>query len=163
MVLMDVAVKRKVGRPSNYRPELCDDLIKFFSRPVFIKEKVRKFVAGEEIIFEEKVANETPFLIHWSRKHGLHPDAHIDWAKNHPEFCCALITAKRLQEAFLAELGLKNKHNAFMSYQTLKNVSGWRDQKPDEKNEELINQELEFKDIPKNGEGISRFEKFIRN
>lgn len=34
----------------------------------------------------------------------------------------------------------------------------------DEKNgEELINETLEFKDIPSNGEGLSRFEKFIKN
>lgn len=126
---MDVAVKRKVGRPSKYRPELCDDLIKFFSRPLYIKEKKRKWINGEEIVTEEKVANETPFLINWVVKHGIDASTPSDWASKYPEFSKALNKAKQLQEFFLAELGIKGHHNGFMTYQTLKNVSGWRDNK----------------------------------
>jgi len=119
--------KHPGGRPTKYRPELCADLIKFFDRPLYIKKKTKRFINGEEIITEEEAPNKTPFLIDWVMKHKLCVDTPANWAKQYPEFFRAYNSAKQIQERFLVELGIKGDHNGFMTFQTLKNVAGWRD------------------------------------
>lgn len=121
------STKHPGGRPTKYKPELCEDLVKFFSRPLYIIKKTRKFIDGQEEIIEESVPNETPWLIDWVMKHDLCVDTPANWAKQYPEFFRAYNTAKSLQERFLAELGIKGDHSGFMTFQALKNVSGWRD------------------------------------
>ena len=116
------------GRPTKYKPEFCQDIIDFFSRPLYITKKIKKWIDGKEEVLEQDVPNETPFLIKWTEKIGVSHDAPCEWAKVHPEFSDALYRAKRLQESFLVELGIKGDHNGFMTFQTLKNVSGWRDE-----------------------------------
>lgn len=115
------------GRPTKYHPRLCADLIKFFNRPLYIKKIRREWVDGEVKKIEDTVPNETPYLIDWIMKHDLSHDTPSNWAKVHPEFLGAYNKAKMLQERFLAELGIKGDHNGFMTFQALKNVSGWRD------------------------------------
>jgi len=110
-----------------YRPEMCEDLVKFFDRPLYIKKTRKEWVDGEEKIIEFEEPNATPFLIHWCLKNDISRDIVTDWAKKYPEFRLAYCKAKDLQESFLAELGIKGDHNGFMTFQTLKNVSGWRD------------------------------------
>lgn len=121
--------KRPMGRPSKYHPGLCDDLLEFFGRPLYITRKIKKFhpVTGQEIEVEIEEPNMTPYLIDWCMKHNLDVVTPSDWAKTHPEFSKAYFAAKKMQERFLAELGIKGDHNAFMSFCALKNVSGWRD------------------------------------
>lgn len=119
--------KHPGGRPTKYYPELCEDLIKFFDRPLYIKKIERKLVEGEWVEVEHEVPNETPFLIKWTMKHKISVDTPANWSKQYPEFFRALNTAKSLQERFLVELGIKGDHNGFMTFQTLKNVAGWRD------------------------------------
>jgi hypothetical protein len=116
-----------MGRPSKYRPELCADLIKFFNRPLYITKKHKEWVGGELKIIEDDVPNKTPWLVDWCLEHKISIDLPQDWSKAHPEFLRALNTAKKIQERFLAELGIKGDHNAFMTFQALKNVAGWRD------------------------------------
>lgn len=122
-----VKPKHAGGRPTKYRPELCDDIIKFFDRPLYVKKITRKWVDGEEQIIEQEVPNETPFLARWCRKHKINVTAPSEWAHKYPEFSKAIIDCKAIQEAFLVEHGIKGDHNGFMTFQTLKNVSGWRD------------------------------------
>lgn len=119
--------KHPGGRPTKYTPEMCDDIIKFFDRPLYIKKTIRKFVDGEEQIIEQEVPNRTPFFIHWCMKHNLNVETPSEWAKKFPEFSVAYNKAKTLQEQFLVEHGIKGDHNGFMTFQTLKNVAGWRD------------------------------------
>lgn len=116
------------GRPTKYRPEYCEDIIRFFSRPLYIKKTERKNIDGEWVEVEHEVPNETPFLIDWTEKIGVAHDAPYEWAKVHPEFSAAYYRAKKKQERFLVELGIKGDHNGFMTFQTLKNVSGWREE-----------------------------------
>ncbi len=120
--------KRPEGRPTLYRPSMCEDIIAFFNRPRYIS-KMRKVIDSEGNVTqtEYEEPNETPFLIHWCHKNNISHDAVIDWAKKYPEFSVAYNKAKSFQEAFLTELGIKGDHNGFMTFQTLKNVSGWRD------------------------------------
>ena len=119
--------KHPGGRPTKYRPELCQDLIEFFSRPLYIKKTIRKWVDGEEQIIEQDVPNTSPYIIDWVMKHDLAHDTPVNWAKKYPEFFDAYNRAKTLQERFFTELGIKGEHNGFMTFQTLKNISGWRD------------------------------------
>ena len=144
--------KHPGGRPTKYYPELCDDLIKFFSRPLYIKKTIRKFVDGEEQIIEQEVPNETPWLIDWIMKHKISHDTPANWAKQYPEFLGAYIRSKQLQERFLAELGIKGDHSGFMTFQTLKNVAGWRDKTEVESKHEVKSVQeviVKFEDMSK--------------
>jgi len=120
-------LKHAGGRPTKYRPELCADIIEFFNRPLYIKKVERKCVDGEWTEVEHEVPNRTPFLIHWIMKHDLCMQTPHNWCAEHPEFLVAYNKAKALQENFIVEHGIKGDHNGFMTFQTLKNVSGWRD------------------------------------
>lgn len=114
--------------PSKYRPELCESLISFFEiEPIVYIKEVTTYKDGTTNEKEVPRASSTPYLIHWCRQNNICPDTIAEWRSRYPEFCRALIIAKQLQEAFIAECGLKEAHNAFMSFQALKNVSGWRD------------------------------------
>ena len=130
--------KHPGGRPPKYHPDLCKDLVKFFDRPFYIKKIERKNVDGEWVEVEHEVPNRTPFLIDWVMKHDLHTETPSEWAKKYPEFSVAYNRAKTLQERFLVELGIKGDHNGFMTFQTLKNVSGWRDKQEVEHTGDLI-------------------------
>jgi hypothetical protein len=116
------------GRPTKYRPEFCQDIIDFFSiEPIEYAKEITTYKDGTKNEKEVPRAAKTPYLIHWCQKHKIHPNTIGEWSSKFPEFLCSLIVVKQLQEAFLAECGLKEAHNAFMSFQALKNVSGWRD------------------------------------
>lgn len=120
-------VKRREGRPTLYHPGLCDDIIEFFDRPLYIKKIERKNIDGDWAEVEHEVPNRTPFLIHWVLKHNICMQTPHNWCVQHPEFLVAYNKAKALQENFLVEHGVKGDHNGFMTFQTLKNVAGWRD------------------------------------
>lgn len=129
------------GRPTKYDPSLCVDLIDFFNRPLYKKKIQRVLIDGEWTDKEVEVANDSPWLIDWCMKHDICVDTPSNWAKKFPEFFLAYNKAKLLQERFFAELGIKGEHNGFMTFQTLKNVSGWRD-----KHETDINMKFELSD-----------------
>lgn len=133
--------KRKTSRlyyknprsaPTLYQPEYCEDIIKFFDRPLYIKKTQRKWVDGEEQIIESEVPNETPYLVSWCMKIGVSTSAVKDWAEKHENFGIAYNRAKELQERFLAELGIKGDHSGFMTFKALQNISGWRDKESDQ-------------------------------
>jgi len=126
-VVKKMRKKRPIGRPTKYHPDLCQDIIEFFTRPLLIKKNFKEWVNGELKVIERHVPNATPYLIDWIMKHHLSHDTPNNWSKIHPEFLGALNTAKMIQEKFLAELAIKGEHNAFMTFQALKNISGWRD------------------------------------
>lgn len=140
--------KHAGGRPTKYRPTMPESLIKFFKRPLYVNEKVKSIVDGKTIITYKKVPNKSPYLIHWCLEQKIHPWDISAWANDgkHPEFSKALIVAKQLQETFFNELGIKGDHNPFMTFQTLKNVSGWRDKtEVESKHTEEINHTLSVK------------------
>jgi hypothetical protein len=114
------------GRPTKYRKEYCDQLVKFFSKKPYRKYKVlttdRR--SGREYIDEETRAVEFPTLEIFAHKIGVNTDTIVQWASlvypedheyagqlKHPEFAAAYTRAKQLQKHILVVNGLMGYYN----------------------------------------------------
>lgn len=130
--MTDIVEKRPVGRPSSFKEEYAEDLIRFFDTSVYTivehtDEKGNKHT--------EKVLNPFPTLARFATKVGVTRETLHEWAtaKNdngelkHPEFAYAYKRAKDFQEALLVEGAIGGMYQANFSIFTAKNVLGWRD------------------------------------
>ncbi len=135
--------KKKVGRPSKYKPEYCKSLVNFFSiEPILYKDITITKADGTQIDKTETEAAPTPYFVDWQIKIDIDNTTMLEWVKKHPEFSRAYNRAKQLQEKFLMECGLKEVHGGFITALTLKNVSGWRDKQDIEHTGEVKGQQL---------------------
>ena len=130
--MTDIIEKRPVGRPSSYKPEYADDLIRFFDIAVYtIKTTYDK--EGKEKV--EKELNPFPTLARFATKVGVTRETLHEWATaklpdgelRYPEFAYAYKRAKDFQEALLVEGAIGGMYQANFSIFTAKNVLGWRD------------------------------------
>ena len=130
--MTDIVEKRPVGRPSSYKEEYADELIRFFDQSVYsIIEKVDE--KGNKTT--EKVLNPFPTLARFATKVGVTRETLHEWATlkdaqgelKHPEFAYAYKRAKDFQEALLVEGAIGGMYQANFSIFTAKNVLGWRD------------------------------------
>ena len=104
------------GRPSKYKPEFVDQLIKYFNSPAITIDKDGKMTPGH-----------FPTLARFASMIEVNKDTLIEWTKVHPEFSDAYKRAKDLQEANLIEGTLSGAYQPSFSIFTAKNVLGWRD------------------------------------
>ncbi len=120
--------KGKRGQPTKYKPEYCEELIKFFDRAPFREiEVVTKSKGGYEKIEKKRVPNQLPFFSAFARKIGVHVDTLHEWKKKHKEFSEAYKKAKALQKEFLIQNGLVGLYNATAFIFTAKNLTDMRD------------------------------------
>lgn len=126
--------KNKGGRPSKYKPEYCQEIIKYFSVNPFeerVMEKKKEYNKDGSLKSEfEKivqVANPLRFISQFAREIGVSKDTLYEWAKIHPEFSDSLKEVKLLQEEHLVTCGLKGLFNPSAFIFSSKNMIGWRD------------------------------------
>jgi hypothetical protein len=133
------------GRPSSYRPELCESIVKYFKIPSVKYVTEKSMTAGGKIT-EKKVAvpNDTPYLVDWCDDNDICVSSMHNWTKQYPEFMQAYLKAKKYLEKFLLEAGLKEAHHPYITALALKNLCGWRDQ-VDIKTDTTINVTVENK------------------
>ncbi len=131
---------RPVGRPTDYKPEYCEQLIEYFSEDPY-KEVMKKIVTKDGEVVEVPVIEATDFktLAGFAISIGVHSETLLNWSKQHPEFFDAYKRAKDFQEQFLAVNGNKGLVNPSFSIFTAKNVLHWRDKHPDESDNININ------------------------
>jgi len=103
-----------------------------------------------------------PFLCTFAVQRGYPADVFTDMARANEKFSRALKMFKHFQEDKLIELGMNAKNPTFMIF-ALKNVAGWRDVTKEPPNEDLNEQELEFSEVPHNGDGKERLRQFFNN
>ncbi len=130
--MTDIIEKRPVGRPSSYKDEYVDDLIRFFDQSVYTINTTYDKDGNEKV---EKVLNPFPTLARFATKVGVTRDTLYEWATatnekgelKHPDFSYAYKRAKDYQEALLVEGAIGGMYQANFSIFTAKNVLGWRD------------------------------------
>jgi len=130
--MTDIIEKRPVGRPSSYKDEYVDDLIRFFDQSVYTIKTTYDKEGNEKV---EKVLNPFPTLARFATKVGVTRETLHDWATaklpdgepRYPEFAYAYKRAKDFQEALLVEGAIGGMYQANFSIFTAKNVLGWRD------------------------------------
>jgi hypothetical protein len=121
---------RPVGRPTDYKPEYCEQLIEYFSEVPY-KEIIKKIVTKDGEVVEVPAIEATDFktLAGFAISIGVHSETLLNWSKEHPEFFDAYKRAKDFQQQFLAVNGNKGLINPAFSIFTAKNVLNWRDKK----------------------------------
>lgn len=123
----------KGGRPSKYKPEYAEQLIKYFEIEPYRevnKEVVTK--SGDVVTISEDQANDFPSLAGFAIQIGVHRDTLHEWSTQHPEFSDAYKRAKDYQENFLVINGNRGLIPAAFGIFTAKNILKWRDKQPDE-------------------------------
>jgi hypothetical protein len=119
---------KKMGRPTTYRPEYCEDIVNFFSvDPIIEKDITVTRADGSTIDKTEYEAAPTPYLENWLDKIGTDRATLKYWVAEFPDFSNAYKRAKELQRKFIKEAALKNCHNAAFSIFMMKNVCKWQD------------------------------------
>lgn len=121
---------RPVGRPTDYKPEYCEQLIEYFSEAPY-KEVTKQVVtkSGDVINVTQNEASDFKSLAAFANRIKVHKDTLHEWSKVHPEFSDAYKRAKQYQEEWLTVNGTKGLTNPAFSIFTAKNVIDWRDKR----------------------------------
>lgn len=113
--------KKKMGRPTSYKPEYCQEIVEFFScRPY---EVTKDFKHGRI-----EIPNEFPTMIKFAMKINVDVTTLQEWAKVYPDFSRSYNKSKKLQEQFISENSLRGNYNAPFAIFMMKNVAKWRDE-----------------------------------
>lgn len=97
----------KIGRPTKYKPEYCEQLVEHFNIPLYKTVKVEKMSASGAVkVLEEQRPNDFPTLESFCWKIGICTDTIADWCKKHEDFLRACKYAKGRQKDFLTIHGL---------------------------------------------------------
>jgi hypothetical protein len=127
---MTVKSRRKVGRPSKYKPIYCIQIIEFFNRPhTYESEVTHTNKKGESWTSYETKANPVPLMCDFAQYLGTTVETLWAWTKQHSEFLKASTHAQDLQLRHLATVTGLGLYNANWSVFMAKNISKWRDKK----------------------------------
>ena len=125
-----MAKKKERGRPSKYKPEYCQEIIKYFDVP-FFEDKLVSTTTGKNDFSKDEykeIATPPRFLSAFARSIGVNTDSLHEWAKVHKDFSVALKCAKEIQHEHFVTCGLKGLFNASAYIFSMKNMHDWRDQ-----------------------------------
>jgi hypothetical protein len=126
-------VKKNVGgRPTLYREEFADDLIKFFDIEPFHEVNEMDGKGGTRT---RLMPNKFPTLARFACNCGVTRDTLYEWATGkdengelkHPKFSYAYKRAKEYQESLLVEGTMNGAYNAPFAIFSAKNILGWKD------------------------------------
>lgn len=120
------------GRPTNYDPKYCEQIIEYFSVPPYVEREKTIVSQGEKFEVPVIEANDMPTFAGFACSIGVHRETLINWCKVHPEFFDAYKKAKEFQEHFIIVNGNKGLINTAFGIFTAKNVLGWKDRQPEE-------------------------------
>jgi len=120
--------RKKRGRPSKYKPQYCQSLIRFFDiEPHFAKDITITKSDGTQIDKSEETASDIPFFTDWCHSIGISHETMMQWTEKHISFLAAYKRAKELQEKVLVTNGLLGLYSPSSFIFTAKNIIGWRD------------------------------------
>lgn len=121
------------GRPTDWRPEYNDELVKFFSvepnREVEVNHRSKD---GKEWTTYELRANKLPKFHEFASHINVNQDTLNEWqkpenVKKYPGFSEAYKKAKELQKWMLIENALQSLYHPTFSIFTAKNITDMRD------------------------------------
>lgn len=107
------------GGPTKYKPEYCEAIIKFFSKPT-----TQKIQLGDKMI--EKPCR-TPYFEDFADTIGVDDNTLGNWCVKFPEFLGAYNKAKHLQKHFLIENGLAGHYPPASFIFVAKNITDMKD------------------------------------
>lgn len=119
----------KAGRPTKYKKEYCDNLIKYFDVPP------QSCMYKEEYFQNGQLKSKTPIIIAeefptfqgYANEIGVNIDTLHEWKDKHKEFSEAYTRAKELQEKIWLINGMSGLYNAQFAQFFGKNCLGYKD------------------------------------
>lgn len=124
--------KSNAGRPTKYRKEYCEEIVKFFDREPF-DVVMGVDDDGKEVVMTDKNGNvvmkpcKLPTFEGFAISIGVDRDTVRAWTENNPEFLGAYMRAKDYQKEILIQNGLMGNYEKQFAIFTAKNVTDMRD------------------------------------
>lgn len=116
------------GRPTSYRPEICEEMMEFFTSWPEFREVEREVASGgRKLVIKEKLVNYPPTINKFAIKLGVHRDTLQEWSKVHEEFSVTYKLCKAIQEEWWSDRGVSGEYNPGFSKLMLVNHSGIKD------------------------------------
>lgn len=122
--------KNAGGRPTKYKAEYCQDIIKYFDIEPTVPIYDETLDEDGKVINRKETGRrpaDLPFLSKYARKIGVVHDTLLEWCKVHPRFSAAYNVAKAIQKEILISNGVSGLYNASAFIFTAKNIAGMRD------------------------------------
>ena len=119
------AHKTKMGRPTLYRPEYCEELLEHFDVEANREVEHTNEKTGHK--YTQIVPNNLPTLAGFARKIKVGTVTLRDWARAHPDFLSAVTRAKAIAEDMLVTNALTGIYNPQFSVFVAKNYTDLRD------------------------------------
>jgi hypothetical protein len=116
------------GRPTIYKEEYPELLIKHFNQPSTVMKKVEKLSAGVVKKLNVEHSNKLPTVASFCRSLLISGDTFYRWVKEYPKFSDAYRICKKIQEDILVENSMNGKYNPTFVNFWCKNNIGWTDQ-----------------------------------
>jgi hypothetical protein len=121
------ALGNKGGRPSSYKPEYCDKIVKWFEVEPNREVEIPHYKDGAVTWIDFKiVANKLPKFHEFAKSIGTSTVTLLEWCDKHEEFLSAYTQAKELQKYFLIENGLNGCYNPNFAIFVSQNITDMR-------------------------------------
>ncbi len=111
----------------NYRPEYCDELLRFFDGSAFTVTEVQKRDGSISLL---ETAAELPTFAAFAKKIGVTCEELHAWEKQYPAFAYACEQARDRQGNILVQNSLRGNYASSFAVFMAKNLLGWKDGKP---------------------------------
>ncbi len=136
-----VMVRKKVGRPSAYKPEYAQAIIDYFANaPLYEEVRIPHYKNGE-LAWEDikRFPPRLPTLVQFAKSIGVCYPTVYNWqclghASFHEEFLDAYYRAKKMQKDFLIQCGLSGIYNASFAQFTAINITDMQNKSATELN-----------------------------
>jgi len=122
------AIGNNGGRPTDYKTEYCEALIKWFEIEPNYEKELPHYKDGEITWYDYKtIANRLPKFHEFAKSIGVTHKTLLNWCDVNIEFLQAYTQAKELQKYFLIENGLNGCYNAAFAIFVSKNITDMKD------------------------------------
>lgn len=118
---MEKEKKKPVGRPTKYKTQYCEEIVKYFKEmaaPIEIEVK------GKTEFIDPK---KPPTLYGFAAQIGVCIDTIHEWGTQHDKFSDAVKESKAIQAKFIIEGGMSGNTNTAFSIFMMKNNFNWTD------------------------------------
>lgn len=122
------------GRPTKYRREYCERIIRYFDVPPQQTVYKRTYYVDGTIKSEEPIVlgEQLPTFQGFAHEIGVDTDTLLNWASGHKEFFGAYTRAKALQEKIWLINAMGGQYNAQFAQFFGKNCLGYKDRQETE-------------------------------
>lgn len=135
-----------MGRPPKYKPEYCEQMLKFFGdAPMTRKEKKLVLKKGEYEEVEVEKPGRLPTFQSFAHSIDVCMDTLTEWSLVYPEFSATYKKCKEIQQNFLIQHTLIEDYAQPFAIFMMKACHGWKDRENNDQVDTSVNVNLNYK------------------